>query len=258
MTEQHIKFNKQRDFEQLIACTFDFVKQELKPLLKAILTYAGPFVLITAFLMVKYQASIQIATKSNPLIITDNTFSTTYFLLVLSSVISNVVLTLTVYVYIKLYIKKGKDNFEIEEIWQLTIKKFSSILLALTVMGFMIAIGVVAFVVPGIYLAIILSMVLPIMIFEDQDFNKAVKYSINLIKDYWWFSFALLIVIYFISFIAGFVFSLPQLLVSNNQGTPQTINTLLSVFGAFSSIILFALPNVTIAFYYFNLIEKRK
>ena len=259
MTEQHIKFKKQRDFEQLIASTYDFIKQEFKPLFKALLTYAGPFVLITAFLMVKYQASIQTGVKSNPLAVTENTFSATYFFLIISSVVSNTMLMLTVYGYIKLYIEKGKDNFELEEIWQFATKKFSSLFLALIAMSFMIAIGIVAFVVPGVYLAITFSLVLPIMVFEDTDFNKSVIKSVNLIKNYWWFSFGLLIAIYLIAFFAGLIFSIPQLLISsNNQGNPQALNTLLNVFGAFFSVILYAIPYITTAFYYFNQIGKKE
>ena len=259
MTEQYITFNKQRSFEQLISHTFDFVKQEFKTLVKALLTYAGPFVLVTAFLMAKYQSTLDL--NSNPLIISENTFSSIYFFLIISSVVSNTVLLLTVYGYIKLYITKGKDNFELEEIWQLIIKKFSLIFLALIAMSFIIAIGIVTFIVPGVYLAIIFSLVLPIMVFEEQTFNQAVIKSIHLIKNYWWFSFAVILVIYFITVFAGFVFSIPQSLVSPtnqvNSHSPEILNSLLIVFGAFFSTMLYALPYITIAFHYFSQLKKK-
>ena len=263
MAEQFIKFEKQRNFEQLISHTFDFIKQEFKPIVKALLTFTGPFVLVTAFLMSMYQSSMSMSSQnvvnSSTLTIPENTFSATYFLLIISSVVSNTVLLITVYGYIKLYITKGKGNFEIEEIWKLIINKFSTIFLALIAMSFMIAIGIVTFIVPGVYLAIIFSLVLPIMVFEELTFNQAVIKSINLIKNYWGFSFAVIIVIYLITFFAGFVFSIPQLIISsNNSGSLQTINKLLIIFGTFFSTLLYALPYVTIAFHYFSQLKKKE
>ena len=49
METPQVNLKKYRDFGQLITDTFLFVKQENKLLLRVILTYVGPFILITAF-----------------------------------------------------------------------------------------------------------------------------------------------------------------------------------------------------------------
>ena len=58
MEKQTINFKQKRELNDLITHTFDFIKQEYKTLGKALLTYAGPFVLVTAFLGAMYQGSL--------------------------------------------------------------------------------------------------------------------------------------------------------------------------------------------------------
>ncbi len=250
-----MKFNKKRDFEQLIAGTFDFIKQEFKPLLKALLTYAGPLILITTLIFIKFYPVLLDILNADPKTIGESNFSVIYFILLLSILASHSFLFLTVYAYIRLYIEKGKDNFEIEEIWQLIKNKFTSIFSAFLIITFIIIIGLIFFIIPGVYFAVLSSLVFPIIVFEEQTFGQAINKSIKLIKNYWLFTFALLIVIYIITLLAGIVFSLPKVIITSQ--TPQITITLLNLFGGFFSTLLYAVPYITIVLHYFSQIENQ-
>ncbi|MBN1252089.1 MAG: hypothetical protein JXR51_11335 [Bacteroidales bacterium] len=272
MENQYINFKRERDFNGLISNTFDFIKQEFKPLGKALLTYAGPFILITAFIAAMYQSSIYSSPKdfasSNIFDVYSKMFSGLYFLFIISSIISNTVLILTIYSYIKLYVTKGKGNFAEEEIKHLTFKNFVPVFFSLIVMSFMIAIGSILFIVPGIYLAISLSLVMGIMILEDKTFNEAMTRSMYLIKDYWWFTFGVLIVIYLIAVFSGAIFLLPQTIMTmfytlnaingTAQGSVSILFTVFTVIGTFFSTLLYSLPYVTLGFHFYSQVEIKE
>jgi len=164
MEKPAINFKQERDFNAIISHTFDFIKQEFKPLGIALLTYAGPFILITAFLAAMYQSGLysdpDTFNNSNPLSVFQNIYSTKYFLFILGSIVSNVILMSVVYSYVLLYVTKGKDGFEQEDVWKLVIGNFVPVFFIIIALSFMIGIATLFFIVPGIYLAIIFSLVI--------------------------------------------------------------------------------------------------
>ncbi len=271
MEKQAINFKQERDFNDLISHTFDFIKQEIKPLGKALLTYAGPFVLVTAFLGAMYQSSMY-SNPSNfggnsPLNILQNVYTTEYFLFILGSVISNVVLMSVVYSYVFLYVTKGKDGFSQEEISALVIKNFVPVLLMMIALSFMLTIGFILFIIPGIFLSIAFSLVIYAKFAEDLSFGDAMNRSMNLIKDYWWFSFGVLIVIYLIVSFSGSIFLIPQIVLSmfytismasgDFEGTSMFF-TIVSVIGTFASTLLYSVVYITITFHYYSQVEKKE
>ena len=108
MNKHNVNFKKERDLNKVISDTIDFVKQEYKPLGKALLTYAGPFILVTSFLGAMYQNELysnpNTFDPNNPLAALESMFSTKYYLFLFSGIISNVVLNIVVFAYILLYI----------------------------------------------------------------------------------------------------------------------------------------------------------
>ncbi|MEN8119675.1 MAG: hypothetical protein ABFS35_04990 [Bacteroidota bacterium] len=271
MEKQPINFKQERDFNDLISNTVDFIKQEYKTLGKALLTYAGPFVLITAFLGAMYQNDLysdpDTFNNNDPLKMLGNIYSTKYFLFMLGSIVSNVVLLSVVYSYVLLYVTKGKDGFEQEEISGLVIKNFVPVLLMIFVMSFMIGFGFIFLFVPGIYLAVVFSLVIYAKFAEDLSFGNAMSRSMYLIKDYWWFTFGVLIVVYIIAFVSGSIFLLPQVALSrfytismqagDFEGTSMLF-TIISAIGTFASTLLYSIVYITLTFHYYSQVEKKE
>ncbi len=271
MEKQPINFKQERDFNGLISHTFDFIKQEFKPLGKALLTYAGPFVLVTAFLAAMYQSDLysdpDTFNNSNPLKMFENIYSPKYFFFILGSIVSNAILMLVVYNYVLLYVTKGKDGFEQEEIWKLVIQNFAPVFLMIIAISFMIGFGTLLFIIPGIYLAIAFSLVIFAKINENISFNEAMSRSMYLIKDSWWFTFGVLIVIYLIATFAGSIFLIPQMgltmfytfsLASGDFEGPSMFFTIVTVIGTFASTLIYSIIYITTAFLYYSQVEKKE
>jgi len=271
MEKQAINFKQERDFNALISHTFDFVKQEFKPLGRALLTYAGPFILVTAFLAATYQNGLysdpDTFNSSNPLAIYKNIFSTKYFLLILGSIVSNAVLILVVYSYVLLYVNKGKGGFEQDDIWKMVGGYFVPVFFMLIVLSFIIGFATIFFIVPGVYLFVIFSLVIYAKIAEGLSFGGAINRSVYLIKDNWWFSFGVLIVIYLIAAFAGYIFLIPQTVLtmlytfsmaSGDFEGPSMFFTIVTVVGTFVSTLLYSIIYITIAFLYYSQVEKKE
>ncbi len=272
MEKPAINFKQERDFNGLISHTFDFIKQEVKPLGRALLTYAGPFILVTAFLAAMYQSCLysgmgSLHDKSNTLSMIQNIYSTKYFLFILGSIVSNAVLMLVVYSYIQLYVSKGKDGFEQDDIWKLVGRNFVPVFFILIAMSFMIGFGFIFFIVPGLYIAIAFSLVIYAKIVEDLSFGEAINRSMYLIKDNWWFTFGVLIVIYLIAAFAGSIFLIPQMVLtflytftmaSGDFEGPSMFFTIATVIGTFASTLIYSIIYITLAFLYYSQVEKKE
>lgn len=272
MEKPIIKLQQERDFNALISDTFEFIRQEFKPLTKSLLTYAGPFILITAFLSAMYQNSIY-SSIANPEEISDplfgfkSMFSVTYFLYLISAAVSNVILTLVIYIYMKIYADRGKDNFTPEDVWRNVGHYFLPVFFITLVLGFMIGIGILLFIIPGIYLAVTLVFTVYAKIAENLSFADAMSRSINLVKDHWWFTFGLLLIVYFIASFSGSIFLLPQIIysmfigISAANGTFEGVSIfylIISAAGTFIATFLYSIIYITITLHYYNLIEKKE
>jgi len=269
--KQPVVFKKERDFSALISDTIEFVKQEYKTLGKALLTYAGPFILVTSFLAAMYQNELysnpDAFDPNNPMAAFQGIFSTKYYMFLFSGIISNVVLNLVVFAYILLYVNKGKDNFKQEDIWQIVGRHFAPVFFMLIAMSFMIGVGLFVFIVPGIYLMVVFSLAIFAHMNEELGFNNAISRSAFLIKNYWLYTLGVLIVIYLIAFAAGYIFLIPQVLMSSsytegiqagNFEKPSAVFTMLSVIGTFGSSLIYAIIYITLPMHYYSLVQKRE
>lgn len=270
MNKQLVNFKKERDFNSLISDTVAFVKQEYKTLGKALLTYAGPFILISSFLGAMYQKDLysnpSVFDPNNPLAAFKHMFSTKYYFFLLSSAVSNVVLNLVVFSYILLYVNKGKDKFILEDVWKMTLRYIVPVLFMLLAMSFLIGVGFI-FIVPGIYLIVIFSLTIFAHMNEEIGFGEAINRSIYLIKNYWWYTFGILVVIYLIAFATGYIFLIPQSIMSssyaqsvqsgNFEGT-SALYTTLSVIGTFASSLIYAIVYIVLPMHYYSQVQKKE
>ncbi len=266
-----INFRQERDFNALISDTFEFIRQEFKPLTKSLLIYAGPFILITAFLAAMYQSSIY-SNIGDPKEINDPLwgfkamFGTKYLLYALSAAISNVVLTLVIYSYIKLYVERGKDNFSPEDVWRTVGYYFIPVFFITIAIGFIIGFGFVLFIIPGIYFAIALIFTVYVKMAENLSFGDAMQRSMYLVKDNWWFTLGVILIIYFIASFSGSIFLLPQIIytffigMSAAKGSFEGVSSLfliISAAGTFIATLFYSIIYITISFHYYSLVEQK-
>ncbi|MGQ1909246.1 hypothetical protein ACT3CE_05610 [Marinifilum sp. RC60d5] len=270
MNTNDFKFEKVRDFGLLFSDTFLFLKQNFKNLAKGFLYYVLPISLIQGIVLgfVQYQSVNSLATGGN--LFTDGSsfviISTliSYFLMFVAySFAMSFMMN-----YIKIYKEKGANNYELSEVWKRMVKDIPRILAALFVSGLLAGFGFIILVIPGIYISICVSLVIPIVIFENETIGSALKSCFSLIKNNWWNTFAFLFVISIIGYSLNFVTQLPStiyqvvLAIFIGTGDPITpskaLSILFSIIQAAGSGFIQMLPITAIAMQYFSLIEQKQ
>lgn len=262
--EQKIEFREVRDFGQLVNATFLFVKQNFKPLLKAVLIICGFFVIATAVASIFYTMQVQETIGSGEAQnATKALYSWEYAVNMLFSLLFYTSLAVTVLSYISLYVEKGNEAPDVEEVWDKVKYYFlrvfgSSILLALLVI-----IGFIFCLAPGLYLWPATSLIIAIMVLENGSLGYSFDRGFKLIKGNWWKTFGAMFIILVVVAAAAMVVIIPITFLTagsfvfgkTNLSGPSLIIT--TIFGSIAQIFM-GLPYVVTAFCYFSLVEDKE
>jgi hypothetical protein len=270
MVEKEIQFRRKREIGDIFTDSFEFLKQEFKPISKLIGIYVLPFLLLYGLVQVYLQKNvISRFDFSNPDTLLENIgpMYLNIFLFSLFGLFVQSLLIAAYYSYIDVYIKKGKGNFDLPEI---TENLFSNGLLAIGgsfVLFFMVMIGVVLCVIPGIYFANTFSLIFFILIFEKKGLANAFIRSSALIKTQWWNTFLINIVGIIIIWTVSMIISIPTMITGFSKNIfnhdmasveyPDWYWVLIALSTIVSSV-LYIILYTFLAFQYFNLDEETK
>ena len=280
METQSIKFKQERDFGEIFNTSFAFIRQEFKPLGKAVLYFVLPVLIVAAILnmLVGFEQQkmlndigVSNASKfSNPFASMGNIFK--YLIpMMLVYAIGLTSLRCTIYGYIKLYITKGKDQFSLNELW-LEIKKYFFPILGTSILvGIIVGIGFIFCILPGIFLGVSLSIIYMALTFENKGFSDAFGRSFTLTKQQWWATFGLIVVVFIMIYLVSLLLAIPAMLMgfksfftsfkSMQNGGNMHISTsyyVLTSITALITYVLFSVPFIVLAFQYFNLVEIKE
>jgi hypothetical protein len=285
-----IKFYVRRTFGEKLNATFDFIKQNWKPLLKYSTYFILPLCLIQAFFLNKtMQSLLSLMMMSDNLSMLPPDFLFNYLLAVFMNLLGGMLLISTVYTLMQLYNSReeGIANITFNDLKPHIFRNMGRYLLALLgLILFTIAIGlvlgtlVVIFpnigVILSVYIVILiayipLSLMVPILIFEKINLWKALIKSLKLGFATWRGIFAIGFVIGIIYMIISGVVSLPltviyvvnSLLITSDaavQTDPSAFYSIgmyllgsVSAYGMYLSTIL---PTIAIAYQYAHANEK--
>jgi len=271
MIEKEIQFRKKRELGGILSDSFEFIKQEYKPVSKLIITYVLPFLIlygiVQVFIQMKVIGNIDLSDPEAMMANLGPVYKN-IFLFSLFGIFVQSLLIGTYYSYIEIYIKKGKGNFDLSDIKP---QLFSNSLIALGA-GFVVfiitMIGIVMCIVPGIYFANTFSIVVMIALFEKKGMSNAMSRSWNLVNTQWWNTLLINIVGIVIIWAAGFVLTLPAMLAGitttivgiKDTGTIDYPNWywVMTGISTIISSLLWIIPATFIAMQYFNLDEHTK
>lgn len=270
--DSKIELAKPRDFGEIISDTFAFVKQNFKPLLKYFFIFCGFFLIATGAteILTQIQALNRI-NNFNPNSF-DNpaspfaVFTAAYFLNMFFLMLEYISITVMTLSFMALYKQKGNEVPETEEMWGYFKFYFLRVLGSAFVVAIVFILGCFLCLIPGIYLYPVMSLVFPIIIIENASFGYAFNQSFKLIKDNWWPTFGVLIVIGIILGVAGMILVLPSaIFTAGSIFLHMTRGTSTSVTGVVVTTILkqFAhvfqiLAVVATCLIYFNLHETKE
>lgn len=297
-----INLHQTRDFGRKMNATFEFVRQNFKPLGKAILMIAGPPVLLASVLLGSFFKDILTASFNAGRgggdtleLFTSFSFWSQILLMIVFVIVSTVATIATINNFIKLYDERQTNQIPVADIWQRVRETFWMYLgtaIQLTVLLIVFYVGVIVFVsllsdggglaVFGVivmmfvmvYTFIGTSLVFIIRTYEGIGFFDALARSFRLTYGKWWSTFGLLFILYLLVMIISYIFMIPGYIImfvvafhdaSSNQATidnPATtvgmITAVMMTLYYMVQMLMYALPNVGIAFQYFNLVERKE
>jgi len=300
---QRINFYQRRDIGNVVTDTFAFLKENFKTLFKAILFIPGPLILLGGIAFGLYFFFlVKLTTRGaipDPYMIRE--FGIFFPLIYILLFIGPMLLVSTVYEYINLYINDKETT--LGEIWKgvkkrffLTFKVFlgSFFLLFIAtcivfgvfffllflgstlglvtggvIAGFFFSFltGCLAFA-PFIYIAVTLSLVYSVCVYEGKGFRAGVRRSFSLISGKWWKTCGVIFVLAFISMGISMVFYLPFYLVlgiesyfssdgDSSTTFVQIMKTVFTVVLMAGTYLIYPLLFIGINFQYFSLVEEK-
>ena len=267
MPGTNINFREERDLGQKINATFAFIRQNFKVLFSCILYFALPFALLAGIFSGIYQSRKLSVQAGNPPWRTwgeyyffGNISSLNYLISMFFTLVSFVLISLTIYIYMVQYMDNG-GKVTVKEVWEGIKSNFLMLFYAAVGIMVMCLMGYVFLLIPGIYLSIARSLVFMIMVREDVGFIESIERSFYLVKGYWWPTFGFVLLIGLIQLVFGLITYLPAMALGilNALKIPGADNSLLVVLSssiaAVGGILLYTISITGIAFQYFNLVE---
>ncbi len=269
MAEQKIELRKIRDLSENLNDTFGFIRQNFKPLVTSFLVIAGIFMLANSILNGIYQGGVMGgAIKDVMLGKRDTTRSPfwmlngTYFVVVSLAWINFIAMSTGITCYMKLYDRLQKQPPTIQEVWDEFKKYFLKVLLYSIPIALLTAAGFIFCIAPGVYLAVVFVPFSIALIVEDETFSGAWDRCFALIKNNFWSSLGLYVLVYIIySFSAGIISGVFALLTGlasyfTTKDITTTIGIATSVLNIFS-FVFYIVFYVSVVLHYFNLAERQ-
>ena len=265
---------QQRDFGNKINATFQYVTQNFRSLGLALLYIVGPLALLTGIASGVVQSNVLstvgATTQANPadplagFRMLQTIFTPTYWVALFSGLLTGLAVNVVTYVHMKLYAETNGAASSVSEVWRATQPLIGRSLI-ITILGAIITVvGFFFFVVPGIYVAVVLSLALAVTTFEGTDFGQTWNRCFKLIRDKWWSTLGLLVIMGIISFIVGLIFNIPSGVVGflvAGKLLPSASTSWLVLTTIISSVggtLLRSLICVALAFQYTNLVERQE
>lgn len=272
MLDKEIQFRKKREPGDVITDSFEFLRQEIRPVFNLLLVYVVPFLVLYGIVQVYVQRNLMDKIDfTNPDLLLSNLgpFYLNLFFASLFGVFVQALLISTFYSYLEVYIKKGKGNFTLAEI---TPHLFANGLLALgasLLVYLLVIFGIILCIIPGLYFANTFSLLVFIVLFERKGISQGLRRSWQLVNMQWWNTLLLNILGLVIIYVVSLILSLPSMMMGLNtsffnfqetgsfNSLPDWYWFLMGVSTVVTSLFSIV-PSTFLAFQYFNIVERLK
>jgi hypothetical protein len=272
---------QQRDFGNKINVTFQYISQNFRSLGLALLYIVGSLALVAGIASGIMQSNIlsladQSQDNSDPMAAFQmfrTIFSPAFWVTILFAVLSSLAVSLVTYAHMKIYARRNSQqglaqfttspDISVAEVWE-EVQPIIGRALIITILSSIIAgVASIFLVIPGIYVAIVLSLGIVVTTFEGTDFGGTWNRCFFLIRDKWWSTFGLIFVMGIISGIIGLLFSIPAGIISfltTSKLLPVSSFWLVlgSVISTVGSTLLRSLIYIAMGFQYTNLVELKE
>jgi len=265
-----IEFKKRRDFGQVINDTFTFMRQNFKPLIKVYFTFCGLFVLASMLTMLLQQYKMvnivnNFGIEGNPRKLgLGSSLGLEYFLSILFSFVSYSSMNVAILSYIAIYVQKGNQTPTTDEVWGYFKFYFFRVFWSSILLTMLLIVGLVCCAIPGFWLFPFVSIMFPIMVIENGSLGYSFSRSFKIVKDNFWITFGVLIVVWIIVYACMSMVVLPTSLFNMismfTHKTPHMSLTLTMITTVLQSLcqVFTVIPIITISLAYFSLVEQKE
>lgn len=215
-----LNFNEVRGFSDSITFTFQFIKQEFKPLLKTFLFIALPVIFVDLFLKSYMMRDMQYWNMPLEAEMSPNLSETLTQALgnLVSTLISFIWVFLFVLSYLRVYVDKQDKQDESpvngREIWKIMFPKIGVMLMWLVLYSLIVGAGTLFLFIPGIFFGVALLPSVYFIVLRQERLSVAMSEAMKIIKGQWWNFFAYLIVLQLIVGALSYVFSIPYTVIT--------------------------------------------
>jgi len=268
MAQQKVELRKVRDLSENLNDTFSFIRENFKPLVTSFLAIAGIFMLANSILNGVFQGGVTGKAFKDILEGRTNQQSSpfyflggTYFVVMLLTYINFIAMSTVITCYIKLYDQVPDHSPTIEEVWQEFKKYFLKVLIYTIPITLLTLVGFLFCIIPGVYLAVVFAPFSVALIVEDETFGGAWNRCISIIKNNFWSSLGIYLLVYLIyAFSAGIISGILALITGalsylTTKDIASTIGIATSVLNIFS-FLFYIIFYVSVVLHYFNLTER--
>ncbi|MEL7147602.1 MAG: hypothetical protein AAFO69_14600 [Bacteroidota bacterium] len=276
-----VELRKRRDFSENISTVFHIIRTEFKQFVGAVILIAGPLMLVVAILIayltlnaMNALAVLDPADESSTSLLLSR-----YVQMILSYIglwFGYIFIRLVTWSYLKVYLSvRSAEEITTNMVWEVTKKNLFKTTVASIINLIVILISYFFFIIPGIVMGVYLSVVVPIMIIEEESYGSAFNKSFQYLTNNFWMTLGLTIVIGLIAYMISVAFSVPSIILTfvwqfnsvesiNDGGANSLMGDTFSFLFLVSNIIAtlarlmtFCIPGLSIGIHYYNLKEQR-
>jgi hypothetical protein len=265
MAQQKIYLSKVRDFGENLGDTFQFIRQEFKPLFRSFALISGVFIVGAAIVSGIYQSEMtsvfdRVEKEPGDISILSSIFNGNYFLTIILTVLGLVAMQVCVAAYMKLY-DLNSESPTLEEVWAEFRRHIIPAIGLSILLSVLIAIGLLLCILPGVYLGVVLAPAITIMVNENAGVGTSISRCFELIKENFWLSLGIYFVSYLIySFVGGAIgliigifTGVGSYLTTKEFSTTAGIVTSVANVFSYCFYLVFV---VSVCLNYYNLAEK--
>lgn len=265
MAQQKVQLRKIRDFGDNFSDTFQFIRQEFKPLATSFLLISGIFILAYAVVAAMFQQAaftglINLITKG---VYTNTEVSTiltpTYFLMIGLNILSLTAMRTVVAAYMHHY-----DTYNasptVQQVWQIFIRHLLIVFIFSIIRFVLVIAGCFLCFAPGIYLFTVLMPFSNAIVSEDLSIGDAFSRCFDLIKENFWISLAVYIVGFVIFWVcsASVSFSVGLIVGLISYFSTKEVNTTVPIVTgvlSFIQYLFYLIFFISASIHYYNLVE---
>ena len=273
-----IQLFQQRDFGNKINATFRYVIQNFRSLGLALLYIVGPVALVASIATGIMQSNMlrllgeSANARTTDLMAAFQVFSffssPSFWLSWLFGLLVNVAIVLTVYAHMRVYNRTSGQYanvtpvpISVADIWAEVEPAIGRAIVISILVSIITSVALLFIVIPGIYVAVVLSLSMAVTVFEKTNFGATWDRCFKLIRDKWWSTFGLILVMILIVVIIFFAFAAligslvdGKLLSRVSAGWLIVGNVIALVGRTLLSVVIYT----AIGFQYTNLVERQE